>query len=68
MKRIKARGIEVIVDWSALQEEHFFNCRVVNVLNQFKARADVIVAIRSTADLIDVADKVYSRDPFSIDS
>ena len=51
-----------------MQEEHFFKSCVVNVLNQFKARADVIVANRSTADLIDVADKVYSRNPFGIDS
>lgn len=67
MKRIKAKGIDVIVHEPAFADEEFFHSEVVKDLDEFKARADVIIANRCTDALADVAEKVYTRDIYGRD-
>lgn len=67
MKRVKAKGIPVVVYEPSFKGEDFFNSKVLRSLDEFKAASDVIIANRMTDELLDVKEKVYTRDLYSRD-
>lgn len=67
MKRIKSRGIEVVVYEPVLKEDNFFNSKVIRDLDEFKSMCDVVVSNRLSKELFDIEEKVYTRDLFNRD-
>ena len=67
MKRLMIKGVELIIYEPALTEAEFFNSRVIEDLDIFKAEADIIIANRATVEILDVIDKVFTRDLFGKD-